>query len=86
MRLVSFDVLDFVDVRDDQFVDDDDQFLDDLRFQLNDKCDEIEFIIVFVEGLGFWKNFIIKMVLDLKVFLEVDKLGVCFVCIVIFIV
>lgn len=74
MRLVSFDVLDFVDVRDDQFVDDDDQFLDDLRFQLNDKCDEIEFIIVFVEGLGFWKNFIIKMVLDLKVFLEVDKL------------
>lgn len=32
------------------------------------------FIIVFIEGIGFWRNFIINLVLELKIFIEVDKL------------
>lgn len=75
MRFVIFDIFDLVDVRNSEFVVDDDQFLDDFRFQDNEKCDQIELIIVFIEGISFWKKFIIKLVLQLKVFLEVvDKI------------
>ncbi len=72
-RSVSPDVLDLADARDDQFVDDDDQSLDDSRSQSNDKCDETESTIASVEGSGSWKNFITKMASDLKVPLEADK-------------
>lgn len=51
-RSVSPDVLDLADARDDQFVDDDDQSLDDSRSQSNDKCDETESTIASVEGSG----------------------------------
>lgn len=72
-RSVSPDILDLADARDNEFVDDDDQSLDDSRSQDNEKCDETESTIASIEVTGSWKNFITKLASELKVPLEADK-------------
>jgi hypothetical protein len=60
-RSVSPNVLDLADDGDDEFLEDDDQFLDDSKLHDNDKCDEVESIIASNEGTGVWKNFITEL-------------------------
>jgi hypothetical protein len=64
-RSVSPDVLDLPDTGDDEFLEVDDEYLDDSRSHSNEKCDEMESIIASNEGTRIWTNFITTLASEL---------------------